>query len=100
MISPSEGEVLGLAQWEATEDAEKQISALRLQAIAAQREIAALRDKVGALERELRLRSALSFDGQFYWMGTDPDKEGPFCPTCYDAEKLLMRLQPMLHIRF
>jgi len=93
MTSPTEKEIVAMVQGGATAEAEKQIVALRVQAMAAKQEVALLKDKLAALERELRQRASLSFDGQFYWTGEEPRREGPFCPICYDTENLLLRLQ-------
>ena len=59
----------------------------------ARREISSLREKIRALERELARRETLSFDGQFYWTGEVDSRDGPYCPTCFDTERLMMRLQ-------
>lgn len=93
MIETIEKEIVALVQKGATTEAETQIAALRGTAAAARQEVVALKEKMDALETELRLRTSLSFDGQFYWTGADMGKEGPYCQTCYDAEHLLMRLQ-------
>ena len=93
MIAPIEKEILDLVQRGATAEAEKRIVGLKVTAMAAQLEIKKLKQLVGALERELKLRDSLSFDGQFYWTGAGEVKEGPFCTTCYDTEHLMMRLQ-------
>ena len=92
-MDPAEKEIVALVQSGATTEAEERIAALRAQALAAQQERDALRKQLGDLERELRLRASLSFDGQFYWTGEGSDRTGPFCQTCYDAEHLLMRVQ-------
>lgn len=93
MLDPMAKEAAAAGEGGAAVEAESQIAALQAQAVAVQEELAALRKKVGDLERELQVRANLSFDGQFYWVGAGPDKEGPYCQTCYDVEHLLMRLQ-------
>ena len=93
MIVPIEKDIVDLVQRGATSEAEKRIVALRVAAMTAQLEIVTLKDRISTLERELDLRKAVSFDGIYYWMGTADAKDGPFCPTCYDTEHLMMRLQ-------
>src|SRR5258706_4081975 len=93
MIVPIEKDIVDLVQRGATTEAEKRIVALRVAAMTAQLEIVTLRERISTVERELHLREAVSFDGMYYWMGTPDAKDGPFCPTCYDTEHLMMRLQ-------
>ena len=92
-MDATEKEIVALVQNGAATEAEKRIAVLRSSALATQHELAALKIKLGALEKEIQLRASISFDGQFYWTGVGQDKEGPFCQTCYDTEHLLMRLQ-------
>ena len=39
-------------------------------------------------------------NGGFYWLITGSIKQGPFCPTCYDRDGLLMRLSGDAGSRF
>jgi hypothetical protein len=93
MIVPIEKDIVDLVRQGATGEAEKRIVALRVSATAAHLEIRKLKEQLRALERELQLRDSLSYDGQFYWTGMGDAKEGPYCPSCYDAEHLMIRLQ-------
>ena len=93
MIVPIEKDIVELVRQGASGEAEKRIVALRVSATAAHLEIKKLKEHIRALERELHLRDILSFDGQFYWTGAGEIKDGPYCPTCYDTEHLMMRLQ-------
>jgi len=93
MIAPVEKDILDLVHRGATGEAEKRIAALRDSAISAELEILKLKELVKALERELQLRDALSFDGQFYWTGSGEVKDGPYCQKCFDTEHILMRVQ-------
>ena len=47
-------------------------------------------EKIAELEKALNTKADLKFDGKVYFM---PDGEGPFCPTCFDKEGSLIRLQ-------
>ena len=93
MIVPIEKDIVDLVMRGAVDEAKQRIVALSVSATAAQREVEALRERIGALERELRSRDNLSFDGQFYWTGGGERTDGPYCPTCFDTERLMMRLQ-------
>lgn len=48
----------------------------------------------------LYLARNLSFDGEFYWLETGSIRQGPFCPTCYNRDGLLMRLSGERHERY
>ena len=93
MIDPIEKDIVDLVQRGATREAENRIVALRASASNALQEISSLKERVTALERELQMRDRMSFDGQFYWTGEGAGREGPYCPTCFDVERLMLRLQ-------
>jgi uncharacterized protein with PIN domain len=53
-----------------------------------------LRHEVDNLKKALKVKGSIVFEKQVYWL-KDEEKnkiEGPFCPKCYDDEKLLMHL--------
>jgi len=93
MTVPTGLDILELVRSGALPEAERRIGVLVEVLTKLRRESAELRQRVGALEHELRLRDAISFDGQFYWTGDELHRQGPYCPSCFDAEKLLQRLQ-------
>jgi len=48
---------------------------------------------VAELEKIIKTKSEMSFDGNMYYKKKDGgDKEGPWCPTCYDVKSLEVRL--------
>ena len=51
-----------------------------------------LRKKVDKLEEDLKIKGQLKFENDVYWIEEKGEKDGPYCPHCWDAEKLLMRL--------
>ncbi len=53
-------------------------------------EIQELKDKLSSLEHTKEVNDSLEFDGKVYWKKDDPDH--PFCPTCWDVNKQLVRL--------
>lgn len=58
--------------------------------------------KLQAQEYEdiLYLSRNLAFDGEFYWLTTGSVRQGPFCPSCYNKDGLLMRLSGEANERF
>ena len=55
------------------------------------------RERIKALEDELKLKQQLNFDKSKYWLDDGQTKDGPFCQRCYDVEKKLVRLQHNLY---
>jgi hypothetical protein len=55
-------------------------------------EVTTLKVRLLAYEELLYLSQNLAFDGAFYWLLTGSVSQGPFCPRCYEAEGLLIRL--------
>jgi len=51
-----------------------------------------LRKKVDKLEEDLKIKGQLKFENDVYWLEENEKIDGPYCPHCWDAEKLLMRL--------
>ena len=93
MIVPTEREIIDLIRKGNLEEAEQRIAALAHVAQSASIETTKVRERVRELEGLLAARDALSFDGQFYWTGAGAARAGPYCPTCFDAEHILLRLQ-------
>lgn len=93
MTVPVELDIVELVRRGALAEAEQRIASLVRALDASRREAKRLKERTETLERELESRDALSFDGQFYWTGDDARRQGPFCATCYDAERMLLRLQ-------
>ena len=53
-----------------------------------------LKERIAALEKDLKVRAELKFEGGVYWRIDGQTKEGPFCQRCYDADGKLLRLHP------
>ena len=56
-------------------------------------ESAKLRNQVHYLEELLYISRNLIFDGDAYWLISEGQKQGPFCPTCYHENGSLIRLR-------
>ncbi len=82
-------------------EAQEKIMEYRQAALDRQDENARLREQIHELERRLELRE-LTFDGLVYWWeahdplgeGNRPQRDGPFCPRCCDADSKRIRLHP------
>ena len=81
MTVPVELDIVELVRRGALPEAERRISTLIHALHASRRETLSLQQRVDAL------------DGQFYWTGDGRHRQGPYCPTCYDAEQVLLQLQ-------
>jgi hypothetical protein len=54
-------------------------------------------EKIASLQQSLKSKEEMKFNGSVYYRIKDNDeKEGPWCPTCYDARELEIRLQKIL----
>jgi len=49
---------------------------------------------IASLQQQLKSKALMKFNGSVYYKVTEgEEKEGPWCPTCYDARGLEIRLQ-------
>lgn len=49
---------------------------------------------IAELEKQVKAKSQMKFNGSVYYRVTDEgDEEGPWCPTCFDARSMEIRLQ-------
>lgn len=53
-----------------------------------------LKQEIDKLKEALKVKGSIKFEKDVYWIKDKEEniKEGPFCPKCYDDEKLLMHL--------
>lgn len=53
-----------------------------------------LKEENEKLKKMLKIKDTIEFEENVYWIKDKEGnvKEGPFCPKCYDDEKLLMHL--------
>ena len=73
-------------------DAKEELAELQGRYVALCDENTSLKMQLQEYEDILYLARNLVFDGNFYWLITGSIRQGPFCPSCYDREGLLMRL--------
>lgn len=58
------------------------------------------RTQLQEYEDILYLERNLFFDDRYYWLVTGGIKQGPFCPSCYNKDGLLVRLAGEPHERY
>ncbi len=58
-----------------------------------QDEVGKLRNQNHYLEELLFISRNLIFDGDAYWLISEGQKQGPFCPNCYHQNGSLIRLR-------
>jgi hypothetical protein len=52
-------------------------------------------ERISELERQIKSKSEMLFEGRLYYRFLETgNREGPFCPTCYDKDGKTIRLQP------
>ncbi len=44
------------------------------------------------LEEKLRIKQNLAYENNAYWINKEDQKDGPFCPRCWDKDKALIRV--------
>lgn len=50
-------------------------------------------ERISELERLIKNKSEMFFEGRIYYRMLDGgDRDGPFCPTCYDRDNKSVRL--------
>jgi hypothetical protein len=52
-----------------------------------------LKSKIQSLEEQLKIRDALVFEDNVYWLQKETGKDGPYCSLCWDDKQKLVRLQ-------
>ena len=50
-------------------------------------------EKTRELEQALKIKEALVFAENVYWLGDEEGRDRPYCQRCYDVNKKLIRLQ-------
>jgi hypothetical protein len=81
-------EIASIAQKIDNIDLVKRIMELQEQVFAQVDENRNLKEEVRALKARLETRDQMVFRRNSYWRGDD----GPFCPRCFDAEALPVRM--------
>lgn len=75
------------------DDACNALTELQQNYLALNDDAAKLRNQVHYLEELLYISRNLIFDGDAYWLISEGQKQGPFCPKCYHDNGSLIRLQ-------
>lgn len=74
------------------EEARHLLAEMQARYIAVCDENTLLKMQLQELEDVLFLAKNLIFDGSCYWLMTGSIRQGPFCPSCYNREGALIRL--------
>ena len=85
------------ASTDAIEDAELKLKIAELINALADAKVSATEDaeRISELERIIDSRSEMTFTGTVYYRYTEEgERDGPWCPRCFDADNLEVRLQP------
>lgn len=83
-----------------TEEAKLQLAELQRRYVKLCDENLTRRTQLQEYEDILYLERNLYFDERFYWLVTGGIKQGPFCPSCYNKDGLLVRLAGEPHDRY
>ncbi len=73
---------------------QSQLLELQSELLSFQQENADLRAKVSQAEKALQPDGKPVYDENVYWLERDGQRDGPYCPTCYDADRRFIRLNP------
>ena len=96
-VLPDYNEIKELIKKGATLEAQEKIMELREFIVELQQENISLKNDNKALKEELEIKGKMDFDGSVYWLKDNSegsvDKDGPFCPACFDKDQTSIRLQ-------
>jgi len=56
--------------------------------------VVSLQDQIRDLQEKLDTRAKMIYSQPAYWQEKDGQRDGPFCPQCYDSTQKVIRLQP------
>ncbi len=74
------------------EEAQQLLAEMQARYVAVCDENSLLKMQVQEMEDVLFFARNLIFDGSCYWLITGSVRQGPFCPSCYNREGALIRL--------
>lgn len=92
MTLPNYKDIVELIKKGSTLEAQEKIMELREASLELQEENSILKKENISLKEELELSKSLIFDGVVYWNDSGSEREGPFCSTCFDSNKHVIRL--------
>ena len=77
-----------------TAELREQLSEVRMQAAALREQLADLREENTRLREQAAVRTSMVHESGLYFREVDgKDRDGPFCPGCYDDKGKQIRLQ-------
>jgi hypothetical protein len=76
----------------AKSETQEQLTRLHETTLELEQENLALREEIKRLREEEKPQTNLELHENVYWMLTDSEREGPFCPRCYSEHQRLATL--------
>ena len=70
----------------------QRLATVQVECAALAEENARLREERNELRATLTARAEMVFDQNVYWWGRDKNREGPYCPKCWDGDGKTARL--------
>ena len=89
---PSFKDILELIKKGSTIEAQEMIMDLREEHLRLREEVVGLREANRQLREQALLSGAMRFEAPHYWLERDGQRDGPFCPLCWDRDKRQIRL--------
>lgn len=71
----------------------KKLSELQTRVMEVEEENRRLKEQVRQLNEQRSIGENLQHDGERYWLDRDGKRDGPFCPTCWDVDAMLVRMR-------
>lgn len=93
MAIPTYKDIVDLLKKGSTLEAQEKIMELREGSLELQEENIKLKDKIKELEAAIKLKEEVIWVAPSYWVQEGVNKDGPFCQSCFDTERKLIRLQ-------
>jgi hypothetical protein len=94
-------EVVELVKKGATIEAQERIMELREEAVRLKEENIKLKKRIADLNFQLEIKKNLEYEHQVYWIKKgNGTRDGPYCPLCYDKDRMLIRLILITHVAY
>ncbi len=65
-----------------------------------QKRVAELEEENKNLAEKFKIKESLIYENNAYWIINNNNKDGPFCSRCWDKNKDLIRMHPMMNPNF
>jgi hypothetical protein len=92
---PKYKDIIELVKKGSTIEAQEKILELREAAIELQEDNIELKEEIASLKSQLKNKAEMEFNGHVYYRNSDGEREGPFCPHCFDVHTKIVRIHPV-----